>query len=70
MSKILDFKVTAEFICKNMINEDELKEFNSDPLKAYQFISDNFGDSVINFSDKEKVIKVEIIEKSARKTVK
>lgn len=70
MSKILDFKVTVEFICKDMINEDELKKFNSDPLKAYKYISEDFGESVINFSDKEKVIKVEIIKKPARKVVK
>lgn len=62
MSKILDLKVTVEFICKDMINEDELKKFNSDPLKAYKYISDDFADSVINFSDTEKIIKVEVIE--------
>ena len=62
----LSFKVTVEFICDNMVNDDEFtNDFNSDPMLVYKFISDDFGDSVLNFSsDSGKVIKVELAKES------
>jgi len=64
MSKTLSFKVTVEFDCHSMIDEDSLRdEFNNNPIACYKFITDNFKDSVINFCDeKEKVVKVEVIK--------
>ena len=60
--KPLSFKVTVEFVCKNMATQKELENrFNNDPELCYKFISDNYNDSPSCFSSKEKVIKVEII---------
>jgi hypothetical protein len=62
MNKNLSFKVTVEYYCNNMVSVEELKtEFENNPLKAYQFISDDFKDSASSFAETEKVIKVEII---------
>ena len=36
-------------------------EFNCDPMAAYKFISDNFNDSPINFSEDDRIVKVELL---------
>ncbi len=60
----MEFKVTVEYICPNMIDAESLvNEFNNDPMKAYKFISDNFGDSPYNFSESEQVTKVVLTKK-------
>ncbi len=58
------FKVTVEFICKDMIDEESLKDdFNGNAIAAYKMISDDFGDSIINFCDgQEKVVNVEVVD--------
>lgn len=59
---LIGFKVTVEYTCPSMVDEETFKkEYNNDPLGAYKSISDNFSDSPDNFSEKEKVIKVEIL---------
>lgn len=58
----LGFKVTVEFYCEDMIDEQTLKdEYNNDPFLAYKFISDNFNDSPLNFSTYDKIVKVELL---------
>jgi len=61
-SNNLDFKITVEFICNDMIDLDTLREcYNGNPFKAYRDISCDFNDSVINFSTlKERVLDVEV----------
>lgn len=59
------FKVTVEYICTDMIDEETLKnEFNDDAMLAYKFISDGFEDSVLNFCEdtKDKVVAVDVID--------
>lgn len=58
----LSFKVTVEFLCHNMLDEEEfINDFNSDAMLAYKFISDDFDEHVLNFSsDNGKIVKVEI----------
>lgn len=60
----LDFKVTIEYTCKNMIDEESFKDaFKGNPLEAYKMISDNFNDGISNFcNDEGSVIKVELIQ--------
>lgn len=61
-NKNIGFKITVEFTCYNMIDEKTLAdEFNNDCLEAYKFISDNFTDSPLNFSDSDKIVKVEVV---------
>ena len=62
-TEILSFKVTAEFICPNMIDQKTLDMvYDSDPMYAYSKISEMMTDSVTSFATSEKVIKVEIIK--------
>ena len=62
MEKNIGFKVTVEFDCTDMIDEKTfLDEFNCDPMAAYKFISDNFNDSPINFSEDDRIVKVELL---------
>jgi hypothetical protein len=62
MDKNIGFKVTVEFDCTNMIDEKTFHdEFNCDPIAAYKFISDNFNDSPINFSEDDRIVKVELL---------
>jgi hypothetical protein len=58
----MKFKVTMTFICEDMIDEESfLKDFNSDAMACYKFITDDFTDSVYNFCDEGTVEKVEVI---------
>lgn len=58
------FKVTIEFSCPNMIDEETLnRDFGGDLMKAYKFICDDFRDNPYNFSEKEDVVKVERLKK-------
>jgi len=63
INKNVSFKITVEYICPDMIDENYLREsFNNNAIEAYKFISDNFSDSVTSFSSKtEKIIKVELL---------
>ena len=62
MGNNIGFKITVEFECPNMIDDKTLQEeYGGNVMAAYQFISDNFKESVINFSTREKVIGVEIL---------
>ena len=62
MEKNIGFKVTVEFDCTGMIDEKTFHdEFNCDPMAAYKFISDNFNDSPINFSEDDRIVKVELL---------
>ena len=64
MNDLIGFKVTIEFDCLNMIDEKSFKDnFNNDPLEAYRYISDDFKDSVLNYSNSEKIIKVSVLTK-------
>jgi hypothetical protein len=59
----LKFKVTVEYICPNMIDAESLAhDFNNDAFECYKSISDDLNDSPYNFSNKETVIKVEVIK--------
>ena len=54
--------VAVEFDCTNMIDEKTFHdEFNCDPMAAYKFISDNFKDSPLNFSEDDRIVKVELL---------
>ena len=63
----IGFKVTIEFECLDMIDKDTFKkEFNSNPLEAYKYISDDFNDDVLNFCEYRKgnILKVEVLEQN------
>jgi hypothetical protein len=56
------FKITVEYTCADMMDVEEFERaFKNDALEAYKAISDDFKDSPLNFSDSEKVVKVEPI---------
>ena len=56
----LTFKVTVEFICPNMIDDEVLREkFNNDPMSAYKWIAED--DNPYSFSESTKVTKVQIV---------
>lgn len=61
-NKLLTFKVTVEYTCRNMVEQESLlKDFEGDALKCYKYISDDFKDSPYNFSSEPgKVINVEV----------
>lgn len=62
MSTDVSFRVTVEYDCDYMVSKEDLKnDFNNNPMEAYKYISNGFEDSPINFSQKERVVKVEII---------
>lgn len=57
------FKITVDYYCYHMIDEESFaSDFNNDPFECYRFISNEFEDSVFNFSHMERVVKVELIE--------
>ena len=57
----LNFVAFLSFIL-TMIDEKTFHdEFNCDPMAAYKYISDNFNDSPINFSEDDRIIKVELL---------
>lgn len=68
MGENINFRVTVSFDCYNMVSEKDFHdEFDCNPMAAYRFISDNFRDSVINFStDEEEVISVELLPQKHR----
>ena len=67
MSKHLAFKVTVEYICHDMVDEETLQtQYGGDPLEAYRYISDDFTDSPASFSNSERVVKVEITNQPER----
>jgi hypothetical protein len=60
--KNLGFKITVEFYCYDMIDEESFKEdFDSNPTKAYECISDEYQDSIENFTNESKIIKIELM---------
>jgi len=63
MEKNIGFRITVEFDCTDMIDEKTFHdEFNCDPMAAYKFISDNFKDSPLNFSEDDRIVKVELLD--------
>jgi hypothetical protein len=62
MEEQIGFKVTVEYYCLGMIDEKTfIEKFNADPFESYKYISDNFKDGPDNFSDDNKIVKVEIL---------
>ena len=58
----IGFRITVEFDCPNMIDEETfIKLFLSDPTAAYKYISDNYNDNPSNFSSEERIIKIELL---------
>ena len=58
----IGFKVTAEFDCPNMIDEETFnREYGGDPMLAYKAISDNFSDNPLNFSDDDRIVRVDLL---------
>lgn len=58
----IGFRITMEFDCPNMIDEETfIKLFLSDPTAAYKYISDNYSDNPSNFSSEERIIKIELL---------
>lgn len=56
----LDLKVTVEFTCRNMIDEDILIDAYEGNLMA--FMKDMLEDeTIVAYSDEEKLVKVEIL---------
>ena len=61
MNKNINLKVTIEFYCNDMVDEETFKtEFESNPFKVYESITNGFNDDIGNFSEKSKIVKVEI----------
>lgn len=59
-NKIINLKVTVEYICKNFVDEETLlNDFDGDIIKCYEMVSDNYSESIYNFTDNEKIIKIE-----------
>lgn len=59
----IGLKITVEFYCDNMIDEQcFIDDFKSDPTAAYKFISDDFKDSPLNFSTGDEIIKIEVLK--------
>jgi len=70
-NKNLAFKVTVEFTCYNMVDENTLKkEYKNNVWECYKSISDNHMDSASDFADSEKVVKVEIIDNEKKYFIK
>ena len=62
MEKNIGFRITVEFDCSDMMDEKTFHDdYGCDPMAAYKFISDNFSDSPLNFSNDDRVIKVEVL---------
>ena len=62
MEKNIGFRITVEFDCSDMIDEQTFQdEYGGDPISAYKFISDNFLDSPLNFSNEDRIIKIELL---------
>ena len=62
MEKNISFRITVEFDCSDMMDEKTFHdEFNCDAMEAYKFISDNFSDSPLNFSNDDRIVKVELL---------
>ena len=62
MEKNIGFRITVEFDCSDMMDEKTFHdEYGSDPMAAYKFISDNFSDSPLNFSNDDRIVKVELL---------
>lgn len=58
----IGFRITVEFDCPNMIDEETfIKRYMSDLTAAYKFISDNYGDNPSDFSSEERIIKIELL---------
>jgi hypothetical protein len=58
----VSFKITVEFDCHDMIDDESfIKDFGSDAMLAYKFISDDFNDSPLNFSSDDRIVKVEVL---------
>ena len=56
MEKNVGFRITVEFDCSDMMDEKTFHdEYGCDPMAAYKFISDNFNDSPINFSEDDRM---------------
>jgi len=64
MEKNIGFKITVEFDCPDMVDEKTFHdEFDCNPMDAYRFISDDFKDSPLNFSEDDRIVKVELLKK-------
>ena len=62
MEKNIGFRITVEFDCSDMMDEKTFHdEYGCDPMAAYKFIQDNFNDSPINFSEDDRIVKVELL---------
>ena len=63
MQKTFGFKITVEYDCHDMILENDfLKSFDNDPMRAYKFISDDFTDDPSSFADGHRIVKIELID--------
>ncbi len=59
-NKLVELEVTVKYIIKNFIDEYSfVNEFNGDAVKCYEMVSDNYSDSIHNFTDNYEIIKIE-----------
>lgn len=60
----LNFKITVEYICNDMIDAETLeKDFDNDLLKFYENLTDGYTEPVTSFAvDNGKIIKIEVID--------
>ena len=69
MEKNIGFRITVEFDCSDMMDEKTFHdEYGCDAMAAYKFISDNFSDSPLNFSNEDRVIKVELLPLTSKQS--
>lgn len=58
----IGFRVTAEFDCSKMMSEQTFHDdFGSDPMAAYESISDHLADGPWNYSEAERIVSVKLL---------
>lgn len=63
MENTIAFRVTVEYDCPDMVDEKTFyEEYGGNAMAVYKVISDNFRDSPCNFTEVERVVKVEVIK--------
>ena len=62
MEKNIGFRITVEFDCSHIMDEKIFHdEYGCDHIAAYKFMSDKFSDSPLNFSNDDRIVKVELL---------
>lgn len=63
MENTIAFRVTVEYDCPDMVDEASFyREYEGNAMAVYREISDNFRESPWNYTEVERVVKVEVIK--------